>query len=121
MGNSYQDLIAWQQAMDVAEHVYRISAKFPQDERFGLISQVRRAAVSVPSNIAEGQGRGSKGEFVLFLGHAKGSLHEVETQLQLAVRCGFIKKQDVAPVLQECDMVGRLITGLIQSLKRDSA
>ncbi len=121
MGNSYRDLIAWQKAMLIVECVYRISGTFPADERFGLTSQIRRAAVAVASNIAEGQGRNTRGEFVQFLGHAKGSLYEVETQTQLAQRLAFINDNDADNILKDCDELGRILTGLSQSLKASSA
>ncbi len=81
---SYQDLVAWQKAMDLVTEIYRVSQKFPKEELFGLASQIRRAAVSIPSNIAEGRGKASKGDFQYFLGHARGSLSEVETQVIIA-------------------------------------
>jgi four helix bundle protein len=80
MGHSYRDLIAWQKSMDLVESTYRLTRTFPREEVYGLVSQMRCAAVSVPSNIAEGQGRMSCGEFRQFLGHARGSLLELETQ-----------------------------------------
>jgi four helix bundle protein len=86
---SYKDLIAWQKAMDLAEAIYQLTRDFPREEIYGLTSQLRRCAVSVPSNIAEGQGRTTPGEFKQFLGHARGSLLELETQLQLAKRLGY--------------------------------
>jgi four helix bundle protein len=115
--NSYKDLIAWQQAMDLAVAAHHYSADFPKSERFGMTSQMRRCASSVPSNIAEGQGRNSKGEFLQFLGHARGSLYELETQTLLTQRFGFgeAKKRDV--VLGQCDRVARLLNGLMQSLR----
>src|SRR4051794_26917561 len=87
MGQSYRELIVWQRAMDLATTLYQVSASFTREETYSLTSQVRRAAVSVPSNIAEGQGRATRGEFYQFLGHARGSLYEyeVETNVQLAV------------------------------------
>ena len=90
---SYKDLLIWQKGMALAKFVYKLSARFPVDERYGLISQVRRAAVSVPSNIAEGQARHTTKEFLQFLSHAQGSLAEVETQLMLSVDLGFAGKK----------------------------
>ena len=78
---SYKDLLVWQKSMTLVKDIYRLTRSFPQDERFGLVSQLRRAAVSVPSNIAEGQSRHTSGEFVQFLSHAEGSLSELETQI----------------------------------------
>jgi len=82
--NRYQDLIAWQKAIALVKNVYEATSGFPQKETFGLTSQMRRSAVSIPSNIAEGQGRATRGEFHQFLGHARGSLYELETQLVIA-------------------------------------
>ncbi len=87
--NSYRDLLIWQKSMALAKQIYSITRAFPSDERFGLIAQMRRAAVSVPSNIAEGQARQGRREFVQFLSHAEGSLAELDTQLSLAVDLGY--------------------------------
>ncbi len=86
----YQQLIVWQKAIALVTEVYRVSSKFPRDEIYGLTSQVRRAAVSVPSNIAEGQGRATKGEFIQFLCHARGSLYELETQIVIGKNLGYV-------------------------------
>ncbi len=88
--NSYKDLIAWQKAMEMVAAVYQVTAKYPADERFGLVSQSCRAAVSVPSNIAEGYGRRTKADYVRFLDVARGSANEIETQLLIAVRLGLV-------------------------------
>ena len=90
MSNSYRDLIAWQKAFSLVAEVYRQTETFPKSETYGLTSQIRRAAVSVVSNIAEGQGHNSSGEFQQFLGHAKGSLAELETQILLADELGYL-------------------------------
>jgi four helix bundle protein len=89
MGESFKDLIVWQKAVDLSSEVYRLTASFPRSERFGLSDQMRRASVSVASNIAEGYGRATKGEYVQFLGHARGSNCELQTQLAIAERLGF--------------------------------
>jgi four helix bundle protein len=102
--------------MEMVEEIYTISASFPRDERFGLTAQVRRAAVSVPSNIAEGNNRSSDVDQVRFLTMAFGSIAEVETQLELAVRLHFIEPANVAPAFDLLDQTGRLITRLRQSL-----
>ncbi len=117
MATHYKELAVWQKAMDLVMDVYRISANFPDEEKFGLIAQLRRAAVSVPSNIAEGQGRQTVGEFKQFLGHARGSLFEVETQLLIAKRLEWIAPQDSGRLQGQVDEVGRLLNGLIRSLK----
>ena len=121
MAQNYRDLIAWQKAMDLVEAVYAATASFPSDERFGLTSQVRRAVVSVPSNIAEGQGRRSRNEFVHFLSVAHGSLREVETQLLIAMRLHYLDEGTGESVLAVSDEVGRLISGLARSLERSSS
>ena len=115
MGRSYKDLFAWQKAVELVTEVYRETAKFPRDEAFGLTSQVRRAAVSVPSNIAEGQGRLSANEFKHFLGVARGSLLEVETQLQIAENLGYLQQAHSQNLLQSTAEVGKILNGLIAS------
>jgi four helix bundle protein len=112
----YRDLIAWQKGIDLVEAVYRLSAHFPKEELYGLTSQVRRAGVSVPSNIAEGQGRWTTGEFVQFLGVSHGSLCEMETQIHIAVRLGMVSQEDADLVLRLASEVGRIIHGLRNSL-----
>jgi len=115
----YRDLVAWQKAMDLVEGIYLATAEFPREERYGLSSQVRRAAVSVPSNIAGGQGRRtSDDEFVRFLQIAMGSLAELQTQLELAVRLRFLDQQRAIALQSSSDEVGRLLSGLVKSKKR---
>lgn len=116
-GQSYSDLIAWQRAVDLVCEIYRVSAAFPGEERFGLTSQVRRAAVSIAANIAEGQGRASKNEFVHFLSIAHGSLREVETHIIIANRLGFLPSADKTTLLQSTAEIGRLVSGLAKSLR----
>ena len=113
---NYRDLIAWQKAMDLVDLIYTLSRTFPKEELYGLTSQIRRAAVSVPSNIAEGQGRRTPGEFRQSLSVAHGSLREVETQIVIAHRQRFISKADEVSVLTLASEVGRLTQGLINSL-----
>lgn len=115
---NYTELIAWQKAMELVVAVYDLTRGFPKDELYGLVSQIRRAAVSIPSNIAEGQGRWTTGEFVQFLGIAHGSLREVETQAYIAVRIGFVEEPAIKPVLALTGEVGRLIHGLKNSLTK---
>jgi four helix bundle protein len=115
MSCSYRDLIAWQKAVRFVGEVYRITAAFPNDERYGLVSQLRRAAVSVPSNMAEGQGRITEGEFRQFLGHACGSLFEVETQFEIARDVGYIGEQQLAFARQQLTDVAKLVNALINS------
>src|ERR1700691_3920893 len=116
MGRSYKDLVAWQRAMDSVTTTYRATAGFPKDELFGLTSQLRRAAVSIPSNIAEGQGRLSTREFRYFLGQARGSLMEVEAQAQVAENLGYLPKEQTAALLKSCAEVGRILNGLLASV-----
>jgi len=113
--NDHRKLVAWQEAMKLVEMVYKETARFPKEEIFGLVSQVRRAAVSVPSNIAEGAGRNSSKELLQFLGVASGSLAELETQLELAVRLGYVGAE--AESLGQVSRVGRLLVGLRRSLR----
>jgi four helix bundle protein len=112
----HHDLLVWQQAMRLVEDVYQLTASFPQVEQYGLTSQMRRSAVSVPSNIAEGAGRDSSADFNRFLIIARGSLCELETQVLLAQKLGFAS--DVAEVLNQIDQVFALLGGLINSLKK---
>ena len=116
MKRDFHDLIVWQRSIDLAVQVYRETAGFPRDERFGLTSQMRRSAVSVPSNVAEGQGRATLAEFRHFLGIAKGSLSELETQIVIATELEFLPKDSgLVTHLQE---VARLLNGLIKSLRQ---
>jgi len=112
----YKELVVWQRAMDLVTEVYRATAVFPDHEKFGLAAQLHRAAVSVPSNIAEGQGRLTVGEFKQFLGHARGSLFEVETQVMIAGNLGLISEEKRQNLHESIDDVGRLLNGLIRSL-----
>ncbi len=114
---SYRDLEVWKAAMDLVESVYALTRHLPEDERFGLTSQVRRAAVSVASNIAEGYGRIHRGDYVRFLSNARGSLCELETQLILCVRLRYRTREDVAAVWTQTQQIGRLLGGLIRSLQ----
>ncbi|WP_291836379.1 four helix bundle protein [Brevundimonas sp.] len=115
---SYRDLEVWKQALNWAEAIYEATAHWPRDERFGLISQVRRAAVSVASNIAEGSARQSTGELVQFLGIAKGSLAEAETQLLLAERLSYLGRADARTLLLASSDINRMLVALSASLKR---
>jgi four helix bundle protein len=112
----YQDLLAWQKAIAFVERIYAITSKLPQEEMFGLKSQMRRSA-SIPSNIAEGQGRATRGEFQQFLGHARGSLYELETQILIASKLGYVSAEERDTLLEESGALGRILNGLIGSLK----
>ena len=89
MGQSFKDLVVWQRAVELTVDVYHLTSTFPDSERFGLTNQMRRASVSIASNIAEGYGRATKGEYFKFLGHARGSCSELETQIVIAKKLGF--------------------------------
>lgn len=117
---SYQDLQVWQRAMDLVTLSYRLTKLFPSDEQFGLTNQLRRAAVSIPSNIAEGSGRGIIGAYINHLSIAQGSLQEVETQMLIAHRLGYLAEQQIEEATTLCAEVGRLLLGLKRSLKRYS-
>ena len=113
---NYQELIAWQRAMDLVESVYKVSRVFPREEIYSLTSQIRRAAVSIPSNIAEGQGRRTTSDFLRHLSIAYGSLREVETQLLIAQRLSYLTAAQLEPVMAYAGEVGRLLNGLMNSL-----
>ena len=114
---SYGELLAWQQAMVLASDVVRVTKTFPREETYGFSSQLRRAAVSVPSNIAEGQGRASRGEFLQFLCIARGSFFELETQLVNAGDLGYLKSDDNTAVGRQLTRVAQLLNALITSLR----
>jgi four helix bundle protein len=115
--NSYRDLILWQKAIAFVVLVYRHTAQFSKEELYGLTQQLRRAAVAVPSNIAEGQGRQTTRDFLHFLAVARGSLNEAETQLLIAERLGYLANPPISEVLAVSAEVGRLLHGFSNSLK----
>ena len=115
---NYQDLIVWQKAMDLVEEVYTSSRSLPREEVYGLTSQLRRAAVSIPSNIAEGQGRRTTADFVRHLSISYGSLREVETQTLIAARLRYLTSGRCQDILKRAGEVGRLLNGLMSSLAR---
>lgn len=114
---SYRDLKVWQRAMDWAVEVYDLTGAWPREEQFGLTSQVRRCAVSVAANVAEGASRPSTADFLRFLGIARGSLAEAETQLLLAQRLGYTTADRTGSLLAQADEISRMLAGLIASLK----
>ena len=116
--NSYQDLIVWQKAMDLAEQCYRTTRTFPRDELYGMTSQICRAATSIPANIAEGWGRGTTKQYVHFLRIAQGSNKELETLLLLSRRVDLLTDTEARPLLQLLAEVSRMTISLIGSLKR---
>jgi four helix bundle protein len=113
---NFKDLIVWQKGIELVESIYRLSEAFPKHEVFGLTGQLRRASVSIPSNIAEGQGRGPTQDFVRFLQIARGSLQEVHTQLVIAQRLAYVSEETCKSAIQACDEVARLLNGLIRSI-----
>jgi four helix bundle protein len=113
---NYRDIIAWQRAMDLCAAVYTATRRFPKEEMYGLTNQIRRAAVTIPSNIAEGQGRGSEKEWCQYLRIAYGSLREVETQALIAGRLDYLDEGTVQTILTNAGEVGRLINGLRKRL-----
>jgi four helix bundle protein len=108
--HNFRELRVWKEGIEIAKQVYLLSAIFPKDEKFGLTSQIRRAAVSIPSNIAEGAGRGSNKEFAHFLNIALGSAYELETQLILTQEFGFISNVELAPLLEKLILLQRRIS-----------
>ncbi len=120
MGASFQDLRVWQQAMALAAQAYRSTEDFPKHERYGMVSQIRRAAVSVASNIAEGKGHRSDKEFLHYLFHARGSLFELETQILLAEQLQYISEEKTKELIDSVTVVARSLTGLINSLEDSS-
>jgi four helix bundle protein len=117
---SYRDLQVWQRGVDLTERIYQATQPFPPDERFGLVAQLRRAAVSIPSNIAEGWGRMSTAEFIRFLS-AHGSLTEVETQIIVSRRLGFIDESVKRRILDETTVERKMLRALIRSLEQQGA
>ena len=117
MSYKYRELIAWQKAKKLAVEVCILVRRFPKDELYGLTSQIRRSVISVPSNIAEGQGRLTRGEFLQFLGHARGSLFEVQTQLEIALDLGYIGKEEFDRLEVLSNDVRALLNRLIESLQ----
>jgi len=112
----FRDLIVWQKSMDFAEHVYAVQRTFPVEERFGSGDQSRRAVVSMPSNIAEGKGRGSAKDFANFLNLARGSLNEVMTQVESARRFGYLESD--AELQAEAETIGKMLNSLMRNLRR---
>src|SRR5947208_4911661 len=113
---SYKDLNVWQKGIELAKLIYTLTARFPTEEKFGLVSQMRRAAVSIPSNIAEGQARHTTGEFIQFISHAEGSVAELNTQLILAVELGFSASEPAALAAELMEHLRRMLNGLRRKL-----
>jgi four helix bundle protein len=119
MGGTFRDLKSWQKAFDLALSIYRVSRSFPREETYGLTSQLRRAAVSVVSNIAEGKGRSSDKDLLRFLATARGSLFEVETQIALAEKPSYLSEADALELMTEASETGKLLNALMRSFDRE--
>jgi four helix bundle protein len=117
MSGTYADLEVWQAAVKLAIQIYELTARFPKAEMFGLTSQLRRAVVSIPSNVAEGKGRSSDKELVQFLCHSRGSLFEIQTQLTIAEQLGYTNPEEIRLVRTESSRVGQMLNGLIRSVR----
>ncbi|HST29343.1 MAG TPA: four helix bundle protein [Chthoniobacterales bacterium] len=118
---NYQDLVVWQKGIQLAKLIYQITRSFPSEEKFGLIAQMRRAAVSIPSNIAEGQARHTTGEFIQFISHAEGSVAELNTQLILATELHCCSASDGRSSSELIEHLRRMLNGLRRKLERRSA
>lgn len=118
MAGSHRDLAVWQKAMSLVTDIYAETEQFPSRDMYGLTRQVLEAAVSVASNIAEGKGRLSKREYIQFLSRARGSLYEVETQLEIGSNLGYMSRDRFEAFREQCDEVGRLLNGLIKSIQQ---
>jgi len=116
MGHSYADLKVWQKAIDLVADIYTHTKSFPKEEIYGLTSQIRRSAVSIPCNIAEGQGRLTRGEFKQFLGHARGSLLELQTQITIAKKLTFLDEASMLSLMKSSTEIQRMLNGLLESL-----
>jgi len=114
---SYRDLTVWQKAMILAKETYRITRPFPRDEIYGLTSQIRRAAVSIPSNIAEGWGRKSRRDFIRFLTIARGSATELESEILLSSEIGYLSKEIAESFIKDTIEIGKMLNSLIKSLQ----
>jgi four helix bundle protein len=119
--NSYQDLIVWQKSIDLTTSIYTITTHFPKSEFYGLSSQLQRAAVSIPSNIAEGHARESSKEFLHFISISLGSLAEVETQIIISGKLGWIQESAMNDVLEKTNEIGRMLRGLQKSMKLNAS
>jgi four helix bundle protein len=115
---SYKDLVVWQKGIALAKLVYGLTRSFPSEEKFGIIAQMRRAAVSVPSNIAEGQARHTTGEFIRFLSHAEGSVAELDTQLIIATELNYCDSSSAAPAFQLISELRRMLNALRRKLAK---
>jgi four helix bundle protein len=117
LGESFRSLAVWQRSIELTLAVYQLTSSFPDSERFGLTNQLRRASVSVASNIAEGYGRATRGEYIQFLGHARGSNSEVETQIVISKALGFGSKEMLQSTEELCAEVGKMLRAIMKSLR----
>ena len=115
---NYRDLVVWQKSIEVAEKVYFITKKLPKEELYSLTNQMRRAVVSIPSNIAEGQSRHSSKEFIHFLGIAQGSKAELETQLLLCLKIGYLDDTDTSEIMELLTEIGKMLNALVRKLRK---
>ncbi len=118
MAQSFRDLLIWKKAMALVTEVYRVTRQYPKDELYGLTSQIRRAAVSVPSNIAEGKGRHSNHEFRHFLALARGSLLELETQLEISENLGYLENENSKDLREKASELGRILNGFLEAVSK---
>jgi len=116
--NDYRDLLVWQKGMALVKRVYQITRAFPREERFGLVSQMRRAAISIPSNVAEGQARRSTGEFIQFISQAEGSVAELDTQMILSVELGYCAIAEAGPVTELLSELKKMLNALRRTLAK---
>jgi four helix bundle protein len=118
---SYKDLGVWQKSVELAVNVYALTRRFPPDERYAMVSQIQRAAVSIPSNIAEGWGKSGRGYYLNAISHARGSLRELETLLLIAHRVGYIKRETFRALAERTDEIGRMLFSLSRSVANSEA
>ncbi len=118
MGTSYKQLVVWQRAVELSLAIYQLTSTFPKSEQFGLTNQLRRASVSVASNIAEGYGRSTTGEYLLFLGHARGSIFELHTQLVISSALQFGSEESHAVAMNLSDEVSRMLVAIMEKLRK---
>ena len=114
---TYRDLLVWQKSMDLVTEIYRLSKSFPQDELYGLSAQIRRSAVSVPTNIAEGYGRQSKQDYLRFLKMASGSLYELQTQIEISQKLSYISKDDYEVIFNRAKEIERMLSSMIRKVE----
>jgi four helix bundle protein len=120
VGQSFRNLVVWQRGLELTVAVYKLTSVFPDTEKFGLTNQIRRAAVSIASNVAEVYGRSTRGEYLQFLGHARGSCSEVETQIVIAKALGFGSKEQLRMTEELCSEVGRMLGAMMKTLRSKS-